>query len=127
MKHTTILVIDDDADLRDVLAEVLSDGGYEAIAVPGGREALQLLQRGARPGLILLDMMMPDMDGRQFRLEQTKNREWAAIPTVVFSAHPGVAETAQAVGAAGVLQKPVRIAALFELVERLVGSVGHDG
>lgn len=127
LSSNAILLIDDDADMRDTMTDVLRDEGYDVIAVAGGREALRLLEEGARPALILLDMMMPGMDGRQFRAEQTKNREWAAIPTVVFSAYVNVAETASAIGAAGGLQKPVRMEALLELVGRFVSGegIGH--
>jgi two-component system, chemotaxis family, chemotaxis protein CheY len=120
MGARTILVIDDDADLRDVVTEVLSEAGYDALAASGGREALHLLAEGARPALILLDMMMPDMNGRQFREEQTKNRAWSAIPTVVVSAYVDVAEAARELGTAGGLQKPVRMDALLQLVEGFV-------
>ena len=121
---SAVLVIDDDADMRDVVTDLLRDEGYEVIAVPGAREALRLLEEGIRPALILLDMMMPGMDGRQFRAEQTKNPEWATVPTIVFSAYVDVVETASALGAAGGLQKPLRMDVLLETVERFVGGGG---
>ena len=119
-----ILIVDDDADMRDTMTDVLQAEGYKVIAVPGGPEALRLLEEGLRPALILLDMMMPGMDGRQFRAEQTKHSDWAAIPTVVFSAYGDVAETASEIGAAGGLAKPLRMDALLELIERFVSGQG---
>src|SRR5687767_2735017 len=103
----SILIVDDDSDLRDVVADVLTDEGYHVVAVPGPREALRRMELGERPDLILLDMMMPEMDGRQFRAEQMKHQEWASIPTIVFSAYGDLAEVAASVGAAGYLSKPL--------------------
>jgi CheY-like chemotaxis protein len=115
-----VLVVDDDKDLRDTLVDVLQEEGYEAIAASSGQEALKLLQEGARPGIILLDMMMPGMDGQRFRTEQMQNGAWTTIPTVIFSAHVKAAEAASTMGVAGVLQKPVRMEALLEMVSRFV-------
>jgi two-component system, chemotaxis family, chemotaxis protein CheY len=118
MGHGLILVVDDDSDLREVLADVLHDEGYRVLTASGAREALRLLEQGARPDLILLDMMMPEMDGRQFRTEQLKYQEWAAIPTIVFSAYGNLAEVAASLGAAGYLSKPLRMDTLMEALER---------
>src|SRR5579862_4602951 len=65
-----ILIVDDDPDIRDSLKEVLEDEGYEVNGVANGREALDYLRKSPRPCVILLDLMMPVMDGWQFRREQ---------------------------------------------------------
>src|SRR5215510_8699670 len=62
-----VLVVDDDQDIRDALCELLRDEGYEAIAVANGEEALTYLKGGNLPCVILLDLMMPVMDGWEFR------------------------------------------------------------
>ena len=75
-----ILVVDDDPDIRDSLREVLEDEGYEVACVGNGREALDHLKTAnPRPCVILLDLMMPVMDGWQFRKEQKQDAEIAGI------------------------------------------------
>src|SRR5205814_8831977 len=83
-----ILVVDDDPDIRDSLREVLEDEGYDVSCVGNGREALDHLKAASpRPCVILLDLMMPVMDGWQFRREQKKlEPELANIPLVVITA-----------------------------------------
>jgi len=114
----SILVVDDDADIRSSLTEILGDEGYRVAGVRNGREALAYLQAQTRPSLILLDMMMPEMDGWRFRLEQQKSPELAAIPVVILSAHGNVREAALALGAADYLRKPLRIESLLEIAGR---------
>ena len=85
-----VMLVDDDEDIRTVLSEALQDAGYDVTCAASGREALTQLRGGYRPGLILLDLMMPVMDGWQFRNEQLGQAEIASIPVVVISAvNPG--------------------------------------
>jgi CheY-like chemotaxis protein len=85
-----VMLVDDDEDIRTVLSEALQDAGYDVRCAASGREALTQLRGGYRPGLILLDLMMPVMDGWQFRDEQLGQAEIASIPVVVISAvNPG--------------------------------------
>jgi two-component system response regulator MprA len=119
----TILVVDDDADVRASVANALEAEGYQVLGAANGREALNFLSRGDRPDAILLDMMMPEMDGWAFRSEQMRIPELAAIPVVIFSAHGIPAETANQLGAAGFLKKPVGLDKLLEAVGRVAGRV----
>jgi CheY-like chemotaxis protein len=114
----SILVVDDDPDVRDSLTEILGDEGYRVAGVRNGREALAYLHEQRRPSLILLDMMMPEMDGWKFRVEQQKSPELAPIPVVLLSAHGNVREAALALGAADYLRKPLRIESLLEIADR---------
>jgi CheY-like chemotaxis protein len=114
----SILVVDDDPDVRDSLTEILGDEGYRVTGVRNGREALEYLHEQRRPSLILLDMMMPEMDGWRFRVEQQKSPELAPIPVVLLSAHGNVREAALALGAADYLRKPLRIESLLEIADR---------
>jgi CheY-like chemotaxis protein len=111
-----ILLVEDDSSLRDTLADVLSDEGFEVAAAANGREALDKLA-ASHPDLILLDLVMPVMDGWAFREEQRKIPDLASIPTVVLSAtSPIDAPGLQALDAEAVLSKPVRM-------ERLIGAL----
>ena len=114
--RSSILIVDDDTDLREVLGELLSDEGYPTHLCANGRDALDLLRRGARPRLILLDLMMPEMDGWAFREEQLRDESLRAIPVVVMSASRGIDETV--LGGAEILQKPVGLEEILGAVER---------
>jgi CheY-like chemotaxis protein len=80
-----VLVVDDDPDNRDTLAEVLADEGYTVRAAAGGREALALLEHGLRPSVVLLDLMMPGMSGEEL-IEHVRAGVAANVPLVVLSA-----------------------------------------
>jgi CheY-like chemotaxis protein len=109
-----VLVVDDDADIRDTVIEVLQDSGHDVMGASNGVEALQQLRTASvLPCVILLDLMMPHMDGEQFRAEQLKDPQLSRIPVVIISAFRDTAERAKALNAAGHLTKPVSIDALM--------------
>lgn len=114
----SILVVDDDPDVRDAISDALGDEGYRVTGACNGREALEQLRQRTRPSLILLDMMMPEMDGWRFRMELKKEPDLAEIPVVILSAHGNVRDAALALGAADYLRKPLRIESLLEIAER---------
>lgn len=105
-------------DIRDSLMESLRDAGYGAVGAANGRDAMETLRAGQRPCLILLDLMMPLMDGRQFREEQLQNPQLADIPVVVISADHRVAEKTRSVKATEFLAKPIRLKALLAVTSR---------
>ena len=113
---TTVLVIEDDLDVRDAIAELLADVGFSVTTAANGRLALELLEGGQRPDVIVLDLMMPQMDGREFRQRQLANAAFAAIPVVVVTAD-GRAPPSDP-GVAGVLRKPFAPALLIGAIER---------
>ena len=82
-----ILVVDDDADLRETLQLLLDDSGYGVTAVSSGQAALDRLKAGARPSLILLDLMMPEMNGWQFLERAQADAVLDGIPVVIMTAH----------------------------------------
>ncbi len=83
-----ILLVEDDVDVREAIAEGLEDVGYHVMATANGREALDYLKTaaGGLPGLILLDLMMPTMDGWEFQEQMAREPTCAGIPVVVLSA-----------------------------------------
>lgn len=115
-RDAPILVVDDDTDLRETLGELLDEEGYETRLFENGRAALEFLRHGERPKLILLDLMMPDMNGWQFREEQLKDVGLKDIPVVVMTASRGF-ET-NPISAQEILYKPVGLGELIEAVER---------
>ena len=113
-----ILVVEDDQDIRESIAEVLRDEGHEAWTAAHGAEALALLRRAGCPvpRLILLDLMMPVMNGWEFRAELSKDALLASIPIVVLSGDARITGKAAELRAAGALAKPVSITGLLEVV-----------
>lgn len=109
-----VLIIEDDAELREVLCQVLTDAGYRVGSLSNGRDALRSLKRRKYPpGLILLDLMMPVMDGWAFLEEKNRLPEANSIPVVVLSAFP-----ARNVAAQAVVPKPIDLNRLIATVEK---------
>jgi CheY-like chemotaxis protein len=116
-KSKVVLVIEDDADIRFGLAVILEDEGYRVATAPNGREALKYMREApAPPCLILLDLMMPDMDGWQFRAEQRRDPLLASVPVVIISAAADLRARAAGLGVEAVMQKPIQIGHLLDLV-----------
>jgi CheY-like chemotaxis protein len=109
-----ILVVDDDDEIREVVSEVLVERGYQAVAVADGQQALSCLQSAASPPcLILLDIMMPVMDGVAFRRQQLTDPQLAPIPVAVVSAvHPPDHDFQGAV----MVHKPLQLQTLLRVV-----------
>jgi CheY-like chemotaxis protein len=114
-----ILVVDDDAEIRDTIIEVLQEAGYEAVGAADGVKALeQLRDPEDRWCVVLLDLMMPNMDGRAFRAEQMQDPAISPIPVVIVSAMSDVEAAAQDLQVAAHVTKPIALAALIEIVDR---------
>jgi CheY-like chemotaxis protein len=116
-----ILVVDDDHEVREAIAEVLADYGYVITTASNGREALARLHAGERPKVILLDLMMPFMDGFQFRAVQKAQPDLSDIPVVVLTAHHDVSNVAARLGVAAGLRKPFELTTLLETLDRVCG------
>jgi CheY-like chemotaxis protein len=110
-----ILVVEDDRDLREILSDALALEGFATVCVEHGQAALRHLDTGARPCLILLDLMMPVMDGWTFRQEILKDRALAGIPVVVMTA--AVPDRARSIPSDAVLYKPLEMGAVVEAVQ----------
>jgi CheY-like chemotaxis protein len=119
-----ILVVDDMPYLRDIQVLLLNDAGYATTAVGSAREALERLPDLA-PDLILLDVSMPGMDGRQFLARLRATPEWQRLP-VILTTGRSVEDVARE-NRCDVLSKPFSEAALLDLVERLIGSASNGG
>jgi CheY-like chemotaxis protein len=111
-----IFVVDDDLDLRETLGELLAEEGYPIRLLENGRAALDLLHAGIRPRLILLDLMMPEMSGWEFRERQLEDEALRTIPVVVMTASRGF--DGVALSAAEILLKPVGVTEILGAVER---------
>jgi CheY-like chemotaxis protein len=114
-----VLIVEDDPDVRNALVDFLGAAGYAVTTARNGREAIQYLQGGGAPRVILLDLMMPVMSGAEFRIAQRADAALAGIPVVVMSAAIDV--DASALSVAALLRKPMDTDVLLETIARLVG------
>ncbi|KYF77740.1 hypothetical protein BE11_31095 [Sorangium cellulosum] len=124
-KTGRILVVEDDLDIRSILSQLLVFEGYDVEEAADGAEALALLRRDKPPALILLDLMMPVMDGWQLRAELQRDPALASIPVVIVSADVRAEQEASRLRVAGLLKKPLQIEPLLELVHRICGAPGR--
>ena len=114
--RSRVLVVEDETDLRRLLRVVLSEGGFEVMEAANGADALVLAQRW-RPDVILLDMMMPVMNGWPFAERYAESTEDAAAVVVLTAAGPGATRSASNLCAvSAVLSKPIDVDALLEVV-----------
>ncbi|HET7035188.1 MAG TPA: response regulator [Thermomicrobiaceae bacterium] len=111
----TVLLVEDDPSLREVIGEILRLDGYEVMTAADGLEAIDILGR-RRPHIILLDMMMPRMDGIAFAAEVS--RRGIQIPTIVLTADNHAQQKAEQIGAEGYVEKPFAIPTLLAMVSR---------
>lgn len=117
-ERALILVVEDDSDIRDSVVEVLEDEGYRVLSAADGHQALLVLEGLPEPpALILLDLMMPIMNGFQFREEQLKNPALASVPVVVVTADVNAKSKADTLRAAAFVQKPLKIQTLLDIIE----------
>ena len=112
----TILVVEDDIDIRESLVEALRENGLPAIAVANGQEALDSIRSSPEPPcMILLDLMMPVMDGQTFRAEQLRDPELAKIPVVVLSAYQNLEDVTKGMAVSAILKKPPDLGELLRI------------
>ena len=123
MSSGSVLVIDDEADIRNLLEEILSEEGYEVVSAANAAEAREK-RAATEPDLILLDIWMPDVDGISLLREWSRSNNGKTCPVVMMSGH-GTVETAveaTRLGAFDFIEKPVSLAKLLHTVERALES-----
>jgi CheY-like chemotaxis protein len=119
-RSPVVMVVEDDEQVREFLVYALELEGYRVVVARNGREAIDRLHTNRDPSLmlILLDLMMPVMDGWQFRTLQRGEATLAAIPVVVVSAAGWLPERVALLGANGYLEKPIDLDQLLAAVHR---------
>src|ERR1043165_4989775 len=110
----TVLIIDDDVASRKALAEVLTDEGYSVATASDGADGLTYLRQGHRPRIILLDLMMPGVDGWDFRAAQKRDDDLRGIPVIAISA------AGKLMDADHTLRKPINIETLLRLLRTVL-------
>lgn len=114
----TVLVVEDELELREMMREALELNGYAVVTANEGREALDAMARIERPCLVLLDLLMPGMNGWDFFDEMRARPELAHVPVVVHSSVPSRAP----IGVNRVLQKPLDLDGLISVVREYCGG-----
>jgi CheY-like chemotaxis protein len=117
----TVLVVDDDADIREALADTLEQEGYRVSSAGDGQDALEFLEIHPAPGLILLDWNMARMNAADFMAALSRDPRFAQVPVILVTADVRASEQAVA-GYAGILKKPVKLELLLEVVARYAGA-----
>lgn len=122
--NRVVMVVEDDADIRETLTQILEEEGYTVVGAAHGAEALEQLQQGLRPGLILLDLMMPVMNGWQLREAMLESDELRNLPVVVVTADGGAQRNPEALQVNDVLAKPIDLPTLLGALERFFPDNG---
>jgi CheY-like chemotaxis protein len=125
---TTVLVVDDEALIVMALEAVLEDEGYRVVCASNGRQGLERLAEEPRPDIVLLDMMMPVMNGAAMLRTMAEDPALRRIPVVVISSLPEEALQRQAEGAAAAVRKPYTADEVLAAVTRVLGreDTGRD-
>lgn len=116
----TVLLIDDNEDMRDLNATFLRHRGFDLVVAANGGEALRILEDGLRPDLVLLDFHMPGMDARGFREAQRARQLADDVPVILYSADTRV--TGDGIGAAAVLSYPIDLDALARTIDAALAA-----
>jgi CheY-like chemotaxis protein len=117
-----VMVVDDDADIRDSIGDILELRGYRVARASNGREALDRLRAGTLPCVILLDLMMPVLNGWEFREQQTSDEALKSVPVVIISGDGSTDQKAASIGVAEFLRKPLELSAILDVVRRHCGG-----
>lgn len=120
MPTCRVLIVDDDAEFREVLSLALGRAGIESVSVSDGQKALDWLRDNPAPTVILLDLQMPVMDGRVF--QQQAQAKGFDIPTIVMSGAMDPRQYADELGANGYVTKPFNVNDLFKQIGQLAGA-----
>ena len=115
MKDCKILVVEDDQDIRELIADILAGEGFPVEQAANGAEALHKMKSGYSPDVVLTNLLMPVMDGYQLNAEIRRHKGWARIPMIVMTAGKAKAGALEDVEA--VLQKPVDLDHLLARVK----------
>ena len=111
-----VLIVEDDPQIRALLVDIVRGEGFRVAVTRNGREALSYLRSNSPPGLILLDLMMPGMNGWSFRVEQLEDPRLAAVPVILFSGLEEAQEQAKKLNVAACFTKPVHAKRLIAAI-----------
>jgi chemosensory pili system protein ChpA (sensor histidine kinase/response regulator) len=117
MAQRSVMVVEDDPELRTIYEEVLTEHGYDVLAARDGVEALERLDGGLVPCAVLLDLRMPRMTGWELADRMHADSRWSGVPLILCAAYYRIAEEAARVGARAWMQKPIDLSRLVGVIE----------
>ncbi len=120
----TVLVVDDELDIPELLDAILSDEGHRVVIAINGRHGLEMLAK-ERPDLVFLDYMMPVLDGAGVLRGMAADPALRGIPVVMMNSMPEATVAERCSGYVGFMRKPFKVAQIMPLVERLLGKGGE--
>jgi CheY-like chemotaxis protein len=122
----SVLVVEDDPAVRQTITDVLEEEGYVVNTAANGDEALLMLQQPPLPDVILLDLMMPTMNGWELHKHLQEDARLATIPVVVLSAVAGFQQRRGKLDVAAIIAKPINVATLLNAVEQALTPTSND-
>lgn len=112
-----LLLVEDDAVIQENLAAILEDEGYQVVCASHGEQGLSLLVNAPLPDILLLDLMMPVMNGWQMRKAMLERPQWAQIPCIVVSGAHDLGGQTDALGAQAFISKPIKLDKLLAAID----------
>jgi CheY-like chemotaxis protein len=113
----TVLLVEDDAVIQENLAAILDDEGYDVVCADDGVQALHILKTKPEPHILLLDLMMPKMNGWQMRAVMLENPSWCKIPCIIVSGTNDLRRHADALKAQDYIAKPINLDKLLQAIK----------
>jgi CheY-like chemotaxis protein len=120
MSSATVLIVEDEFAIAELLSMALTDGGYRVVLAANGRQALERLNEGPPPDLIITDLMMPVLDGTGLIQAMQRSEPQRDIPCIIMSSIPEDAVRRRVSGYAGFIRKPFRLASVIQLVTNVL-------
>ena len=122
MSDQTVLIVEDEFAIAELLTMALTDAGYRVVVAANGRQGLERLAENPIPDLVITDFMMPILDGAGFLQTMREAEPQRYIPFVIISSIPDESVSSRMSGYAGFIRKPFRLASVVELVKRVLGA-----
>lgn len=113
-----VLIVDDDDDIRTVMGYALEAEGYSVVTAASGAAALAALANVGHPAVVLLDLMMPDMNGGELLAALRANAVWSTLPVILVSGDTAIEQRARDLHASGSLAKPIQLESLLGVLEK---------
>ncbi len=120
MNERTVLIVEDELSIAELLSMALTDAGYRVVLAANGRRAMELLNNEPLPDLIITDFMMPVLDGVGLIQAMQRSEAQRAIPYIIMSSVPEDAVRRRVNGYVGFIRKPFRLAAVIQLVTNVL-------
>lgn len=124
MVKRKLLIVEDSIEIQVLLKRLLESEGFDVVCASHGKQAIDILEHDTLPNLILLDLMMPVMDGFEFRDRQLKDPRFKEIPVIIMTADGSAQAKKERISANDFLKKPLDVDQLLQSIDRQVPASG---